>query len=224
MTGPVRVLVVDDYDLLRGGLVAILDTAEGIDVIGEAADGPSAVRAARDLAPHVVLMDVEMPGGDGLTATRQILRDLPETRVLVLTTFDLDEYVVDALRAGASGFLLKTTPPTALADTVRACAAGTTSLAPSVTARLLETFVERTPSAPLDGTPPALQHLTARELDVLRAMARGLSNAEVGAELHLAETTVKTHVTRVLAKLSLRDRVQAVVLAYETGLVRRPSH
>jgi DNA-binding NarL/FixJ family response regulator len=165
-------------------------------------------------------MDIEMPGGDGLTATRQILADCPETRILMLTTFDLDEYVFQALRAGASGFLLKTTPPARLIEAVRACAAGETPLAPSVTRRLVDSFVRRTP-APPDGQPPTeLRTLTPRELEVLKTMARGLSNVEIGAELYMAEPTVKAHVTRILAKLGLRDRVQAVVLAHETGFVQ----
>lgn len=220
MTAPIRVVLVDDHDLLRGGLTAILDTAEGIHVVGEAADGVAAVRVVRELAPDVVLMDIEMPGGDGLTATRQILTQTSSSRVLLLTTFDVDEYVLEGLRAGASGFLLKTTPPAALIDAVRACAAGELRFAPSVIARLVETFVRGGSAPPARGSPPGLRDLTARELDVMRAVARGLSNAEVGAELHLAETTVKTHVTRILAKLGLRDRVQAVVLAYMSGLVR----
>jgi DNA-binding NarL/FixJ family response regulator len=166
-------------------------------------------------------MDVEMPGGDGLTATRQILQQSPHTRVLVLTTFDLDEYVLEALRVGASGFLLKTTPSAALVSAVRACAAGEMLLAPSVTRRLVETYVRQpAPPVPVGVVPPALRELTERELDVLRALARGLSNAEIGRELYLAETTVKTHVTHVLAKLGLRDRVHAVIVAYESGLVR----
>src|SRR3712207_5051733 len=168
-------------------------------------------------------MDVEMPGGDGLTATRQVLERCPGTRVLVLTTFDLDEYVLAALRAGASGFLLKTTPAGALVSAVLACAAGEVLLAPTVTRPLAASFVQR-PLPLLEGTvPTALRALTDRELEVLHAMARGLSNAENGGELYLAETTVKTHVTRLLAKLGLRDRVQAVILAYETGLVRSGS-
>ncbi|MFD2093019.1 response regulator [Blastococcus deserti] len=219
MSPPVRVVIADDHDLLRDGVTAILDADPGIQVVGEASSGPSAVAAAAALSPDVVLMDVEMPGGDGLTATRQILERCPRTRVLVLTTFDLDEYVVDALRAGASGFLLKTTPAASLVSAVRACAAGEMLLAPSVTRRLVETYV-RQPALPADAVPPALSGLTERELDVLRALARGLSNAEIGRDLYLAETTVKTHVTHVLAKLGLRDRVQAVILAYETGLVR----
>ena len=220
MSGPVRVVIADDHDLLRDGVTAILGADPDIEVVGEASSGPSAVAATAALAPDVVLMDVEMPGGDGLTATRQILDRFPGTRVLVLTTFDLDEYVLEALRAGASGFLLKTTPAAALVSAVRACAAGETLLAPSVTRRLVETYV-RQPAAPAEGAvPPGMAELTERELDVLRALARGLSNVEIGRELYLAETTVKTHVTHILAKLGLRDRVQAVILAYESGLVR----
>jgi DNA-binding NarL/FixJ family response regulator len=216
----VRVVVADDHDLLRDGVAAILGADPGIEVVGEASSGPSAVAAARALAPDVVLMDVEMPGGDGLTATEEILQRCPGTKVLVLTTFDLDEYVLAALRAGASGFLLKTTPAGALVQSVHACAAGEMLLAPSVTRRLVETFVRQPAPAPEGTVPARLRDLTDRELDVLRALARGLSNAEIGRELFLAETTVKTHVTHILAKLGLRDRVQAVVVAYETGLAR----
>jgi DNA-binding NarL/FixJ family response regulator len=220
MSGPVRVVIADDHDLLRDGLTAILGADPGIEVVGEASSGPSAVAAAAALAPDVVLMDVEMPGGDGLTATREVLAHCAGTRVLVLTTFDLDEYVLEALRAGASGFLLKTTPAAALVSAVRACAAGEMLLAPTVTRRLVETYV-RQPTLPADGAvPPRLRDLTERELDVLRALGRGLSNAEIGRELYMAETTVKTHLTHVLAKLGLRDRVQAVIVAYETGLIR----
>lgn len=221
MTGAsasVRVLLVDDHDLVRGGLSAILGVAPGVEVVGEADSGAAGVARARDLQPDVVLMDVEMPGGDGLTATRTILAACPNTRVLVLTMFDLDEYVFQALQAGASGFLLKTTPPAKLIEAVRGCVAGETLLAPSVTRRLVEAYVQRPPTPASGQAPPALRDLTRRELDVLKAIARGLSNAEIGAELYLAEPTVKTHVTRILAKLGLRDRVQAVVLAYETGL------
>jgi len=218
MSEPVRVLLVDDHDLLRAGLSAILGVA-GFDVVGEAATGPEAVDAARRLRPNVVLMDIEMPGGDGLTATRRILTDCPDTHILILTTFDLDEYVFQALRAGASGFLLKTTPPARLVEAVRACAAGEMSLSPTVIRRLVDTFVRRAP-APADGRPPVvLRGLTPRELEVLRTLARGLSNLEIGAELYMAEPTVKAHVTRILAKLGLRDRVQAVVFAHESGLV-----
>lgn len=215
MTAPIRVVLVDDHDLLRGGLAAILGTAEGIEVVGEAGDGVTGVRVVSDVAPDVVLMDIEMPAGDGLAATRQILNQTSRARVLLLTTFDVDEYVLEGLRAGASGFLLKTSPPAALVDAVRACAAGELRFAPSVVARLVETFVRGGSAPDTQALPPGLQSLTARELDVLRAVARGLSNAEV----YLAETTVKTHVTRILAKLGLRDRVQAVVLAYESGLI-----
>jgi DNA-binding NarL/FixJ family response regulator len=213
---------VDDHDLLRAGLSAILSTDPGISVVGQASDGPAGVRAARDLQPDVVLMDIEMPRGDGLTATQDILAAGPGTRVLMLTTFDLDEYVFQALRAGASGFLLKTTPPEKLIEAVHACAGGDTLLAPSVTRRLVERFVHQPSTAATGELPPNLRRLTPRELDVLRSLARGKSNLEIGAELYLAETTVKTHITRILAKLGLRDRVQAVVLAYETGLVPPP--
>ena len=211
----VRVLLVDDHELLRQGLAAILRAEPDLEVVGECADGPSAVRRAAALAPDVVLMDVEMPGGDGITATARILAAQPATRVIVLTTFDLDEYVLAALRAGATGFLVKTMPPAAIVAAVKACAAGETTLGPTVLDRLVDSFVHR-PAAP---QVPALAGLTPRERDVLLAMARGLSNAEIGAALYLAETTVKTHVTRVLTKLGVRDRVQAVVLAHRGGLV-----
>jgi DNA-binding NarL/FixJ family response regulator len=220
VTTDIRVVLVDDHDLLRGGLSAILDAAPGIAVVGEAAGGPAAVALAREKQPDVVLMDVEMPGGDGLTATEAILAACPHTRVVILTMFDLDEYVFHALRAGASGFLLKTTPPVKLVEAVRAAAAGETLLAPSVTQRLVQTYLQRPPAPPNGDLPAKLQNLTPREVQVLKAVARGLSNAEIGAELFLAEPTVKTHITRILAKLGLRDRVQAVVLAYETGLIR----
>jgi DNA-binding NarL/FixJ family response regulator len=209
------VLVVDDHDLLRAGLVTVLESDPGITVVGEAADGPAAVRLARDLAPDIVLMDVEMPGGDGITATARLLERLPDTRVLVLTMFDLDDYVTEALRAGASGFLIKTTDPHDLVARVKACAAGDTTLSPTVLGRLVDTFVE----AHTRERPPAgVKGLTDRERDVLRAMSRGLSNAEIAADLYLAETTVKTHVARILTKLEVRDRVQAVVLAHRCGL------
>jgi DNA-binding NarL/FixJ family response regulator len=223
VTAPVRVVLADDHDLLRDGLSAVLGADPRIVVVGEASSGPSAVAAARALAPDVVLMDIEMPGGNGIRATGSIVEGCPGTRVLVLTMFDVDEYVLDALRAGASGFLLKTTPAAELAAAVLACAAGEPTMAPSVTRRLVDSYVHR-PSAPATGTPPEMRSLTERELDVLRALARGLSNAEIAAQLHLAETTVKTHITRILAKLGLRDRLQAVIAAYETGLVPLPAH
>ena len=214
---PIRVVIADDQDLIRGGLRAILDAADDIEVVAEASSGSAAAAAAAVHRADVVLMDVQMPGTDGIRGTEAVLRARPQCRVLVLTMFDLDEYVFGALRAGASGFLLKTTPPGELADAIRACAAGEQLFAPTVTRRLVEAYVSRAPRA--DGVPPRLASLTDRELDVLRAMARGQSNAEIAASLYLGETTVKTHVTRILAKLGLRDRVQAVVLAYESGLV-----
>ena len=210
----VRVVVVDDNDLLRAGLVTVLSSDPDLDVVGEAVDGPSSVVLCRRTRPDVVLMDVEMPGGDGLAATDALRSQAPEVRVPILTMFDLDDYVADALRAGAAGFLLKTTPPRELVAAVKACAEGETTLGPSVIARLVDSYVHR----PRETT-AALDHLTERELDVLRAMARGLSNKEIGRELFLAETTVKTHVARVLTKLEVRDRVQAVVIAHRSGLV-----
>jgi DNA-binding NarL/FixJ family response regulator len=213
----IRVALVDDQALIRGGLRAILDAEEDIEVVGEASDGAGAVRLATARLADVVLMDVQMPVVDGIEGTRRVIEARPECRVVVLTMFDLDEYVFAALRAGASGFLLKTTPPDELAAAVRACHGGEMLFAPTVTRRLVETYV-RHPPAP-DGIPDRLQELTAREVDVLRAIARGLSNGEIAAELYLGEATVKTHVTRILGKLGLRDRVQAVVLAYECGLV-----
>ena len=213
----IRVLVVDDQDLIRGGLRAILGAEEDIEVVGEAPDGGAAARLAADRLADVVVMDVQMPGVDGIAATREVLAARPACRVLVLTMFDLDEYVYAALRAGASGFLLKTAPSEELAAAVRACHAGEMLFAPAVTRRLVEAYVRRPPAR--DGVPGELAELTGRELDVLRAIARGLSNAEIASELHLGEATVKTHVTRILSKLGVRDRVQAVVLAYECGLV-----
>ena len=211
----VRVLVADDNELLRAGLVTVLSSDPGIDVVGEADDGPAAVGLARQLAPDVVLMDVEMPGGDGITAIARLRTEAPDVRCLVLTMFDLDEYVLDALRAGAVGFLLKTTPPTGLIAAVTACAAGETTLGPSVISRLVDTYVTR----PGITTAPGLELLTARELEVLRSLAKGQSNAEIAHELYLGETTVKTHVARILTKLGVRDRVQAVVIAHRSGVV-----
>jgi DNA-binding NarL/FixJ family response regulator len=216
----VRVLIVDDQALVRTGFRMILEAEEDIDVVGEAADGVEAITEARRLEPDVVLMDVRMPELDGIEATRRLLANggAGDTKVVMLTTFDMDEYVFDALRAGASGFLLKDVPPERLIDGIRAVADGDALLAPSITRRLIEEFVR---SGPINASPPAgLGELTARELEVLQLIARGLSNAEIAKELFVSETTVKTHVAHVLMKLGLRDRVQAVVLAYEAGVVQ----
>jgi DNA-binding NarL/FixJ family response regulator len=213
----IRVLVVDDQALVRGGFRLILESQPGIEVVAEAADGREALAKARELRPDVVLMDVRMPGMDGLEATRQLLAGREPPRVLMLTTFDLDEYVYDALRAGASGFLLKDVRPEQLADAVRVVAEGEMLLAPAITQRLVQQYVRRT--RPGTTRPPGLDTLTDREVSVLRLIARGRSNAEIAAGLFLSETTVKTHVTHVFSKLGLRDRAQAVVVAYECGLV-----
>jgi DNA-binding NarL/FixJ family response regulator len=215
----IRVLLVDDEALVRGGFRMILEAQEDIEIAGEASDGAEALEQVRALRPDVVLMDIRMPGMDGLEATRRLLAAGNEApRVLILTTFDLDEYVYEAMRLGASGFLLKSVRPRQLPDAVRTVAEGEALLAPSVTRRLVEQFV-RLP-APGQGVPEPLAELTERELDVLRLIADGKSNAEIAASLYLSEATIKTHVNRVLSKLRLRDRVQAVVLAYESGLVR----
>jgi DNA-binding NarL/FixJ family response regulator len=212
------VLIVDDQALVRAGFRMILDAEEDIEVAGEAADGQEAVAEVQRLQPDVVLMDVRMPVLDGIEATRRLLADGgSQAKVVMLTTFDMDEYVYDALRAGASGFLLKDVPPEQLVAGIRAVARGDALLAPSVTRRVIEEFVRRPPSS-VHTLPPELAELTARELEVLKLIARGLSNAEIAKELFVSETTVKTHVAHVLSKLDLRDRVQAVVLAYETGL------
>jgi DNA-binding NarL/FixJ family response regulator len=214
-----RVMIVDDQALVRTGFRMILEAEQDIDVVGEAGDGVEAVAEARRLTPDVVLMDVRMPELDGIEATRRLLDNgASGTKVVMLTTFDMDEYVYDALRAGASGFLLKDVPPEQLIDGIRAVANGDSLLAPSVTRRLIEEFVRSGPA--LTELPAGLVELTARELEVLKAMARGSSNAEIAMELVISETTVKTHVAHVLMKLNLRDRVQAVVLAYESGLVQ----
>jgi len=214
----IRVLVVDDHELLRAGLTSVLSTDPELEVVGQCGDGPTAVKLTSQLTPAVVLMDIEMPGGDGITATRTIRDRYPGTAVLILTTFDLDEYVLGALRAGASGFLLKTTPPRELTAAIKACAAGETTLGPTVVQRLVETYVQGRATARGN---EALATLTSREVDVLRVMAEGKSNIEIGAQLFLAESTVKTHVTRILTKLNVRDRVQAVVIAHDSGLMRR---
>jgi DNA-binding NarL/FixJ family response regulator len=214
----IRVLIADDQTLVRDGFRMILDAQEDIEVIGEAADGFEVLSKARELHPEVVLMDVRMPGRDGLEATRDLLRELPQTRVLILTTFDLNEYVYEAMKAGASGFLLKDVPRAQLIDGVRTVAGGDALLAPGITRRLIEQFVKRPPASvrPLH---PQLELLTARELEVLRLVVRGRSNTEIAAELFISEATVKTHVAHALTKLDLRDRVQAVVFGYESGLV-----
>jgi DNA-binding NarL/FixJ family response regulator len=214
----VRVLVVDDQALVRAGFVKLLEPEGDLRVVGEAADGAEAVEAALRTHPDVVLMDIRMPRLDGIEATRRIRAGRNAARVLVLTTYDLDEYVFDALKAGASGFLLKDAPADQLVAGIRVVAAGDALLAPAVTKRLIEEFARR-PTPPPDG-PPELAELTAREREILTLIARGLTNSEIAAQLVVGESTVKTHVGNVLSKLGLRDRVQAVVLAYETGLVR----
>jgi DNA-binding NarL/FixJ family response regulator len=214
----ITVLIADDQAMVREGFGALLGAQSDLLVVGDAADGAAAVRAARELRPDVVLMDVRMPVLDGLAATRQLLDGRPEApRVIILTTFDLDDYVYAALRAGASGFLLKDAPAADLVQAVRIVAAGEALLAPSVTRRLIAEFAAR-PAADRP-RPAVLNALTPRETDVLRLIARGRSNQEIAAELIVAEQTVKTHIGRILAKLGLRDRAQAVILAYETGLV-----
>jgi DNA-binding NarL/FixJ family response regulator len=213
----IRLLLADDQELVRTGFRLILNAEPDMVVAGEAADGAQAVDESVRLRPDVVLMDVRMPGVDGIEATRRLGRIGPEPpRVIMLTTFDLDQYVYDALRAGASGFLLKDAPAAQLVDAIRVVAAGDALLAPGITRRMIAEFARR----PLPQDEPALGDLTSRELEVLTLIARGRSNAEIGAELFISDATVKTHVKRVLAKLNLRDRVQAVVLAYETGLVQ----
>jgi DNA-binding NarL/FixJ family response regulator len=213
----IRVLVADDQALVRAGFRMILEAQPDIEVVGEAADGREAVEGAAVLRPDVVLMDVRMPRLDGIQATTELARAASSARVLILTTFHIDEYVYAALKAGASGFLLKDVDPPDLVSAVRGIVDGNALLAPAVTRRLIEEFVSRPRAASL---PPEMGLLTERERDVLHLLARGRSNAEIGRDLFLAEPTVKTHVTRVLRKLGLRDRVQAVVLAYETGVVQ----
>jgi len=216
VTGP-TVLVADDQDLVRSGLEMVI-AARGCEVVGTAPDGREAVRLTRELQPDVVLMDIRMPVMDGIAATRAIVADQLPARVLVLTTYDLDSLVYDALDAGASGFLLKATPPDRLVEGIHTVAAGEALLAPSLTRRLIEEHVRRPP--PYDGVPERLRGLTERELEVFGQIARGRSNDEIAEALVVSQATVKTHVNRILAKLDLSTRVQAVVLAYETGLVR----
>ena len=215
----IRILIADDQALVRAGFKMILDAEEDLNVVGEAQDGAQAVDMARKLRPDVVLMDIRMPELDGIEATRRVLEqagDNDPVRVLMLTTFDLNEYVYEALRAGASGFLLKDVPPEQLAEGIRIVAGGEALLAPSITKRLISEFAHAAPPEPEE--PKGFDELTDREREVCQLIARGLSNAEIAAELIVSETTVKTHVARVLMKLGLRDRVQAVVLAYESGL------
>jgi DNA-binding NarL/FixJ family response regulator len=216
----IRVVVADDQALVRSGFTVLLNSADDIQVVGEANDGEEAVTVAVHKRPDVILMDIRMPGTDGLEATRRITADerLGDTRVLILTTFDLDEYVFEALRAGASGFLLKDTLPDDLLSAVRVVAGGQALLAPSVTRKLMEEFVTRPAAAPAQ-PPPGLDTLTERETEVLVAVARGLSNTEIADSLFMSPATAKTHVSRVLTKLNARDRAQLVMLAYEAGVV-----
>jgi DNA-binding NarL/FixJ family response regulator len=210
----IRVLVADDQSMVRAGFRMLLSGEEGIEVVAEASNGLEAVDKAKRFDPNVVLMDVRMPELDGLEATRRILAEDGSARILILTTFDLDEYVYEALRAGASGFVLKDDPPEQLIAAIRTVADGDALLSPAITKRVIRQFTRLQRPAP----PKELEELSERELDVFRLISRGLSNAEIGEELFISETTVKTHVTHILQKLGLRDRVQAVVLAYQTGL------
>jgi DNA-binding NarL/FixJ family response regulator/class 3 adenylate cyclase len=221
--GRLTVLIADDQALVRAGFRMILDAEEDVEVVGEASSGDEAIAEVQRLHPDVVLMDVRMPELDGIEATRRLLADGGvSSKVVMLTTFDMDEYVYEALRAGASGFLLKDVPPEQLVDGIRAVASGEALLAPSITKRVIEEYVSRPPDS-VQTASPELAELTDRELDVLKHLARGLSNAEIAKELFVSPTTVKTHVGRILTKLELRDRVQAVVFAYESGLVHRGS-
>jgi DNA-binding NarL/FixJ family response regulator len=212
----IRVLVADDQPLVRSGFRMVIEERDDLDLVGEAADGEQALRLAGELEPDVILMDVRMPNLDGIEATRRLVDGGSAARILVLTTFDLDEYVFAAVRAGASGFLLKDAEPGDLVDAIRVVAAGNSLFGPSATQHLVERFAH----APADAAKAPLETLTERELEILRLLAGGLSNAEIADRLYLGETTVKTHVSAVLRKLGVRDRVQAVIAAYETGLVR----
>ena len=214
---PVRVLLVDDDDLMRAGLRSVLSSDETIDIVGDAGDGREAIRSVRDLQPDVVLMDIRMPDLDGISATREVLAGAPDVRVVVLTTFEDDDYIFDALSAGASGFLLKRTTPEELIAGIHTVADGDSLLSPSVTRRV----IDRMATDPVVGLSGArLKDLTPREREVLELVGRGLSNREIAESFVIEESTVKTHVKRILMKLGLRDRVQAVILAYETGLIR----
>jgi DNA-binding NarL/FixJ family response regulator len=214
----IRIVIADDQALVRTGFRMILEAEPDLDVVAEAKDGAEAIDAARRARPDIVLMDIRMPVMDGLDATRRLMQSAHPPRVLMLTTFDLDEYIFDALHAGASGFLLKDVPPEQLVAGIRTVHEGESLLAPAVTRRLIQAFVRDHQPSPQP--PPQLEDLTARELDILKLVARGLSNGEIAEQLVVSKATVKTHVGRVLAKLGLRDRVQAVVLAYEAGIIR----
>jgi DNA-binding NarL/FixJ family response regulator len=218
VTPPLRVVVADDEAIVRDGLRAIIELAEDIEVVGEAADGAEAVTAVSELRPDVALVDVQMPKLDGIETTRRLLALPSPPRVLILTTFDRNEYVYDAMKAGAGGFLLKDIRRGQLVEAIRTVVAGDTLVSPTITRRLIEEFCRR--PSPQTGTPPELAELTPRELEVLGLVGRGFSNREIAAALVVADTTVKTHVARILTKLDLRDRAQAVVVAYETGIVR----
>ncbi len=216
---PIRLLIADDDDLMRAGLKAVLSSDDGAEVVGEAATGRAAVEQAIALSPHVVLMDVRMPDLDGIAATRELLALLPDVKVVILTTFEQDDYVFGALNAGASGFLLKRTRPEELIAAIHTVAAGDSLLSPAVTRKVIEQVVRRPP--PDRSAAERVEQLTPREREVLTLVARGLSNAEIAAELVVEASTVKTHVKRILSKLRARDRVQAVIVAYETGLAGR---
>jgi DNA-binding NarL/FixJ family response regulator len=216
---PVRVLIVDDDDLMRAGLAAVLSSDKTVDVAGDAADGRRALEQVRALGPDVVLMDVRMPDLDGIAATREVVAAFPDAKVVILTTFEQDDYIFGALNAGASGFLLKRTSPEELIAAIHTVAAGDSLLSPSVTRRVIERVAQQPTTAEI-APDQRLDHLTPREREVLEQVARGLSNGEIAAELVIEESTVKTHVKRILMKLRLRDRVQAVIFAYESGLTR----
>jgi len=219
MRAPIRVAIVDDQAMVRAGFTSLLDAEPDIEVVGAAADGEAAVELVCRLKPDVTLMDIRMPLLDGISATRRLVEAGVETKVLVLTTFDLDQYVFDALRAGASGFLLKDATAEELASAIRVVAAGDSLLSPGVTRRVIDAFVRRAPTSPRATGDPRLSSLTPRELEVLGLIARGLSNLDIAERLYVSEGTTKTHVSNLLAKLGLRDRVQAVVFAYEAGVV-----
>ena len=221
VSGPISVVLADDQALMRMGFRMVLEAEEDITVVGEASDGTSALAQAKALHPDVILMDVRMPGMNGIEATELIARECPGTRVLILTTFDLDEYAFAGLRAGASGFLLKDTRPTELAEAIRTVASGEAVVSPRITQRMLEMFASSLPNSghPVQASDPRIDSLTPREKEILVLMSQGMSNAEIADRLVVSATTVKTHVGNVLAKLDVRDRVQAVVVAYETGLM-----